>query len=316
MKKISIIIPVYNVEKYLSECIESVLNYRGIEIILVDDGSTDGSGKICDKYALKNKNITVIHQKNKGLSGARNSGIKKASGDYLMFVDSDDLLIPNINLGAITKEDTDIIVYKWKYFYEDSNLYKSFQDYDDYSELQYFDTINRMIQTGQISISACNKMVKKDLIVKNNLYFEEGLLSEDVDWSLRLYLAAKSISVKNQDIYIYRQNRSGSITTTKSKKTIDSLFYIIDKWYSYNYPNEKTKNTYYCYLAYWYLILLTAIRTKKDKKRASKYKDLLKYDSNYKVKKATKLIKVIGTQVTIYILRIYKKLHAKGKISI
>lgn len=316
MKKISIIVPVYNVEKYLSECIESVLNYKGVEVILVDDGSTDNSGEICDKYASKNKNIIVIHQKNKGLSGARNSGIKKATGDYLMFVDSDDLLIPNINLDAITKENADIIVYKWKYFYEDSNLYKSFQDYDDYSELNYFETIDKMIQTGQISISACNKIVKRSLIIDNDLFFKEGLLSEDIDWSLRLYLVAETISVKNEEIYIYRQNREGSITNTKTKQAVDSLFYIINKWYSYNYPNDSIKNAYYCYLAYWYLILLTTIDQKEDKEKAAKYRDLLKYNENYKVKKTTTLMKFFGAKATVLLLKLYRQLHRKGVISL
>ena len=101
--KVSIIIPVYNVEKYLEECVNSILNQKikNYEIILVDDGSTDSSGEICDKMSANNQEITVIHQKNQGLSEARNSGIKKATGEYLMFVDSDDFINENVNLNKI-----------------------------------------------------------------------------------------------------------------------------------------------------------------------------------------------------------------------
>lgn len=316
MNQISVIVPIYNVEKYLPECIESILQYDFFEVILIDDGSTDRSGKICDKYAAKNKNIIVIHQKNKGLSGARNSGIRKATGDYLMFVDSDDLLIPNVDLDAITKEGTDIIAYKWKYYYENSKKYKSFHDYSDYSKLNYSDTLKKMVQTGELSISACNKMVKRSLITDNNIFFKEGLLSEDVDWSMRLYLVAKSLTLINDEIYIYRQGRPNSITSIKSRRTIDSLFYIIDKWYKYTYQNKQTKNIYYSYIAYWYLILLTTIDDKYEKRKANKYKILLEYDDNYKVKRANKLIKIIGLNMTIQILKLYRKMHQGGIISL
>ena len=101
--KLSIIIPVYNVEKYLSICLDSVLaqDLKNIEVIMVDDGSTDNSGEICDKYSNKYSNFIAIHQKNKGLSGARNTGIKKSKGEFLMFIDSDDFINKNVSLNSI-----------------------------------------------------------------------------------------------------------------------------------------------------------------------------------------------------------------------
>ena len=112
---VSVIIPVYNVEKYLEECIDSVLaqTYQNIEIILVDDGSTDSSGLICDRYAEKNTNISVIHQKNSGLSAARNSGLNKANGDYIYFLDSDDYISADAieKLFSIAENDKSDIVF-------------------------------------------------------------------------------------------------------------------------------------------------------------------------------------------------------------
>ena len=96
MKKLlSVVVPVYNVEKYLDRCIKSIINqtYKNLEIILVDDGSVDTSGKICDKYAFKDKRINVIHKENEGLSEARNTGVKLSKGNYITFVDSDDILM-------------------------------------------------------------------------------------------------------------------------------------------------------------------------------------------------------------------------------
>ena len=123
MTKISVIIPVYNVEKYLSKCIESVLeqDFSDYEIILIDDGSTDTSGKLCDEYAENYSAIKVIHQQNKGLGGARNTGIEAAEGQYLLFVDSDDYIRDNIMTflyDTAVCNDSDIVAFGMDYVYE------------------------------------------------------------------------------------------------------------------------------------------------------------------------------------------------------
>ena len=111
---ISIIVPVYNVEKYLSKCIDSIINqtYKNIEIILIDDGSTDSSGAICDKYALVDSRIHVLHIENSGVSNARNVGLNHATGDYIGFVDSDDYIEPNMYellLEELIADDVDVV---------------------------------------------------------------------------------------------------------------------------------------------------------------------------------------------------------------
>ena len=124
--KFSFIIPVYNVAQYLDECIKSVLrqSYKDYEIVLVDDGSTDGSEKLCDKYASEYERIRVIHQKNAGVSVSRNVGIQAAKGEYFIFIDSDDVWIGD-KLGLLaekTKEEPDIIAFEYQNFYEIKEL--------------------------------------------------------------------------------------------------------------------------------------------------------------------------------------------------
>ncbi|WP_440249335.1 glycosyltransferase family 2 protein [Dialister succinatiphilus] len=112
--KASVIVPVYNVEKYIHRCVDSILkqSYRNLELILVDDGSTDHSGRICDEYEKRDNRVRVIHQKNTGLSGARNTGIRQSTGDFLFFVDSDDYVSPHLfekGLAAFDKSGADMI---------------------------------------------------------------------------------------------------------------------------------------------------------------------------------------------------------------
>lgn len=321
--KLSIIIPVYNVEKYLAQCIESILVQKNTEceIILVDDGSIDDSGKICDEYASNVDNIVVVHQKNKGLAGARNTGIRQASGEYIMFVDSDDFLNESVNLNnLICNLSADIIQYKWIYFFEKTGVFRMFEDYPNYENKPYWNVISDEIKEGILSISACNKIVRRSVLIDNNLFFDESLLSEDIDWSLRLYLKASSICVVNEDVYVYRQQREGSITTSSKKESIVSLFRIIKKWYHFDYPNSEIKNIYLSYLAYQYLILLT-ISNKKNcdnlmKKEILKYKEILKFDRNFKVRMSNQVFNILGIKLGLVILKLYWELRKKNFVKI
>ena len=324
--KISIIVPVYNVEKYLEECVESILNqtFQNFELILIDDGSTDTSGKKCDRLATEHSKIKVIHKKNGGLSSARNCGIEIAIGEYLMFIDSDDFLLNNKCLMKISQylNDCDVLQYKMKYFYEKHNKYIELKDIYDITKLdKYSDKINKLVCDGCLSISACDKIVLRKFILENKLFFEEGLISEDVHWSLELYTKEPKIKIINVPIYSYRQQRKDSITSDQNNaKRIESQIRIIEYWYNYNYRNEELRNAYYNYLAYLYLILVTSYSKNYDSKmynaKIKEYKLLLNYDQHYKVQKAKKLMRIIGYTLTIKILIVYKKLYKKGIIKI
>ena len=183
--KISVIIPTYNVERYLSTCIEGITNqsYKNIEIILVDDGSNDTSGEICDRYAQKDDRILVIHKKNGGLSDARNVGIKKASGEYIVFVDSDDFLCDKHFFSEVVKRiqltKPDVLNYVYvKYFNEGKRIvpyigYKADLPIDKKSlkaQLKY------IFDEGLYIASACNKIVRKD-ILSDYMLFKKGKFS-------------------------------------------------------------------------------------------------------------------------------------------
>lgn len=321
-KHLSIIIPVYNVENYLETCINSILkkNIDNYEIILIDDGSTDKSGAICDEYSKKYDEIKVYHQKNRGLSGARNTGIRHANGEFIMFIDSDDYISEHVDLKKIVDNlKSDITQYKWIYFYENRNKYVYFPDHHNYKGA-VVDILKRKVQDGSISVSACDKIIRKKVLEKNKILFKEGILSEDLDWSLRLYLNIKTIEDINEDVYVYRQQRKGSITSKIKQKNIMDLYNIIHNWYNYEYEDKRYRDVYYNYLAYHYITLLCLINkkncSKELKKRIYDMKELLDYTENNKVKLCQKLFKMVGKRGGILILKMYIYLKNKGIVKI
>lgn len=194
MKKLSIIVPVYNVQRYLSECIESIIiSKKKLEIILVDDGSTDESSKICDEYEKRDKRIKTFHKKNGGVSSARNFGINKATGDYIMFVDSDDIL----------SKDWDKIIKHIKFddiYYYNSSL----DDKNDKNKmLKYITGAN----DNNIYISGVySKIYRRDFLLNNNIRFNDKLINgEDMIFNIEAVLSAKTIKIVKYHYYYYRQ---------------------------------------------------------------------------------------------------------------
>ena len=256
--KLSIIIPIYNVENYLRKCIDSVLNQDlssdEYEIILVDDGSPDGCPQICDAYALKSQElevksqeyplIRVIHRENGGLSAARNSGIEVAKGDYVMFVDSDDYIEPNV-LGTLVRsmeeKQLDVLRYRLQYVnpqYEVYNPYKSdpFKG-NDYSEIPT-DGVSFLNTRLNTQCYAWQFIIKQSLIVKNEgmkelkseCLFTPGIYFEDTDWTPRMLCRAKRVASTETVVYNYLV-REGSITnavnSSKQRKVLDDKMHLI-----------------------------------------------------------------------------------------
>lgn len=244
MDKISIIIPVYNVEKYIHTSIESVLNqtYSNLEIILVDDGTKDNCGKICDEYKKKDNRIKVIHQENMGLAEARNSGMKIATGKYIMFLDSDDFYEKNsceVLYNEITKRDADFVIgnyihvdtegNKWENPLFDAKIYTNFKlSIRDYQKS--FFVMNSVVW---------NKIYKREFIEKMNLKFIKGTLAEDAIFSTFCYVHSSNAYFINDIVYNYRQNAANStISTTCTKK----YFEKIDEAYKLIFENFETTN--------------------------------------------------------------------------
>lgn len=231
---ISVIVPVYKVEKLLNKCVDSIINqtYKDIEIILVDDGSPDNCGTICDDYALKDSRIVVIHKKNGGLSSARNAGIDIAKGEYLMFVDSDDYVEPNFCEKAfqIIKENN-VTCASFGYFEHKNNIIRSLGTINP-RIINAEEGILSVITSNDIIFNlACNKIFHKNLF--RTIRFPNGKLFEDQGTTYKLFDAAGMIYVDSSPLYHYVR-RKDSITAgnntgdTSSSRDFNDIY---DSWY-------------------------------------------------------------------------------------
>ena len=309
MPTVSVIIPVYNVEKYLDQCMESVTNqtYTDLEIILVDDGSKDSSGAICDRWAEKDSRIKVIHKPNGGLADARNHGMAAAQGEWILHLDSDDWYEKDNHIELLVSHanstHSDIVCFNYKRFYETS---RTFSDALCISKEEN-PSLMHMVDNKIYTSSACLKLMKRDLLCENHINFEKGVLSEDIEFASKVLLCAKKISFCSESCYIYRQ-RENSITTSISKKHVDDLVYIIDKMSK----AENRTDEYNSYLAFQYCtVLINAHIAKADKqtfKKIFSYKWLLQYDSGNIVKLVHTVSRFTGIRICSYILYLYFQL--------
>ncbi|MBY3623490.1 glycosyltransferase family 2 protein [Acinetobacter sp. CUI P1] len=233
--KFSIIIPIYKVEKYITQCINSVIlqTYQNIEIILVDDGSPDSCPEICDNYSENDIRIKVIHKHNEGLSSARNEGINIATGDFLIFLDSDDWIesdfVENI-WKSIHNIDPDIVVINVRSYFENRNTYiekkYSLTKSELYSGVEAYEYL---YENSDFWGAAWQFVVKRSFLQEINLKFVNGIYHEDERYSPELLLSANKISFCNTAFYVNRSGRDGSIVNSLNiKKEFDKLFIIED----------------------------------------------------------------------------------------
>ena len=221
MKLLSVIVPVYNVEKYLERCLKSILNqtYENMEILLIDDGSTDTSLKICNEYAKKDKRIRVIHQENKGLSATRNVGLDNMKGDYVSFVDSDDWINPNIYDLAIKnmeKSNADVLDFGCKKVMQYENMEKGKVDSYSIREYRNDEILERYLYRGLTSKNAPFTMWRK--IFKKEVFREirlpEGRINEDIITVFRVLMNCKLMLETDYLGYFYFQD---NISLTRGK---------------------------------------------------------------------------------------------------
>lgn len=220
MKTISVIVPVYNTGAYLEECVASIVaqTYKDLEIILVDDGSTDGSGAICDKLASCNQRVKVFHRQNAGVSEARNYGMGRANGEYISFCDSDDVLSPDLYkmlVDALEAHGVDRVVGGYQYLYEGGRTVYCKPRMPD--GLYTADEIIKiMIDDGSMSgflfSGVYNSLFKKSIIEENNLRFDSSIkYNEDSLFSFRYMLNSRSIySMQSVPTYSYRQHEASA----------------------------------------------------------------------------------------------------------
>ncbi len=224
---ISIIIPIYNSEIYLKKCIESVVNqtYKELEIILLDDGSTDASREICEEYEKKDRRIRLVRLTNKGVSNARNLGLKIATGEYVSFIDSDDNVDPNFIMkmyDSCKKNDTEICVVNVNYEYSNQIERPLQLETKILSKEEYYKAL-----TGGAKGFVTNKMYKKSIL--NDIYFDtEITIGEDLLFNVKVAKNVKRISILNEYLYNYYQNPKSAYNSTYNEKKISEI-YAYDK---------------------------------------------------------------------------------------
>lgn len=213
--KISVIVPVYNVEQYLPRCIDSILaqTFTDFELLLIDDGSTDNSGKICDEYAEKDKRIRVWHKENGGVSSARNVGLDNSCGDWICFVDSDDAVESNWLSCYAESFDADLIVQGFQIIYSNGTKYTATQDEKLKKDEQRYELVYLLAKAGMLN-PPWNKCYRSKIIKQNCMKFAEKIsLSEDLIFVLDFLTYSKSLHVRNNFTYIY--NRPNSTLSLK-----------------------------------------------------------------------------------------------------
>ena len=285
MPKISVIVPVYNVEKYLYKCINSILEqtFNEFELILVNDGSTDNSGNICDEYAIKDRRVIVIHKENGGLSSARNAGLDIAKGSYISFIDSDDWIARDMyetlfDVGL--KNDLDIVQCGYTSVYENSEIKA-----DVYSEEIMFihdnEILIKFFFNKDITSIVCDKIYKKQLFME--IRFPVGQLLEDAFILSDIYSNAESMAVLKNVKYYYLQ-REGSIM-----KSGPSIHLMISSFQAYvnrikvaskkqdiNLYNKAISGLASDFFQYYRLIFLSDMNINKKKELTCELKNWYK----------------------------------------
>lgn len=230
---ISIIIPVYNVKLYLEKCIDSVLDqtYTKIEILLIDDGSTDDSPRICDTYALKDNRIKVIHQQNQGAAVARNTGLENATGEYIVFVDSDDFInekmIEKLYI-ALKQTDSDLSICNFKYTSENGKEI-ALKETDIKNEVLYTEEIiDKLFQNNNCGyIVIWNKMYKKDLW--KQIRYPVGVIYEDEAVIHHIFSKCKKVATISDELYYYRQVSGSIMHSERNEKNLDKYLALADR---------------------------------------------------------------------------------------
>lgn len=259
---ISIIVPVYNVELYLSDCLDSILsqNYNDYEVICINDASNDNSEKILHEYAKCYSQIKIVtHLKNRGLSVARNTGLEIARGKYILFIDSDDMIMPDtlVELHQVTMQNqVDIVYFDMVEMYHDTYIdgndidKKSSVNSEIYSGRELF---CKFIENGQMKSEVCRQFIRREFLEEFGIRFYDGILHEDELFSFMCAMSAFKVTNLNVKYYIYRQ-RPGSIMSNRNHLRAESVFVILVQilayWASHVFTDRENMaiNDYYANL--------------------------------------------------------------------
>lgn len=315
----SIVVPIYNAEQYLQECVNSVLEqtFKDFELILVDDGSTDRSSALCDEYAANDPRVKVIHKVNGGQSSARNAGIATANGAYAVFLDSDDLFAYSNfleDLKNAADADTDIIVFRYRKYYG-TRTESVGAALDDLKGAPDDILLTELVKRDTFFCSCWSKTVRMDLLKKHGIHFDESLCCEDMDWYYSVLEHAKQFKVLDKECIFYRQ-RENSVTSTFKKKSVTDYIFTIEKWYQKITAMDASpkKNALLSSLAKLYCnLLISYSRHAKDLKAEKKaifaFKPLLQHRLNPRTAMFYKLSKIAGLNGLCTMLNLIDKVR-------
>jgi len=308
--KVSIIVPVYNTENYIEQSVDSILSqdYKNLEIILVNDGSTDSSPEICKKYAEKDKRIVVIDKPNGGAADSRNLGIQMCTGKWIMFMDSDDFFRTDYVISTVVKKaelnKNDIVCFNYKRFYEDKNKYSKNYYRTDGKEL----TVDEIIQSNIYTSAVWIKLIRADIIKNNGILFRVDEIAEDIGFCAELLRLKPDISFCEDAVYVYR-DRAGSKTNTIGEAYIEDAYSIVSRLMSVHTEDEN----YMAFVAFQYCTLLINMNFSKIsddlRKKIYEMNYLLKYNKIFKVKLIYFADKILGTRFTSKLLFTYFKIN-------
>lgn len=249
MDLVSIIVPVHNAEKFLNKCVDSILNqsYKKIEVILINDGSTDNSGEICEYYSKKDDRVKVLHQRNLGPSVARNNGIHKASGKYIQLVDSDDYIDRDMTEVLVNevKKNVDLVLCGYRYLYKSDNNETIIKNSNIYEKTyitkhEFLNRFGILFKDYYINY-ICNKLYHRDIIIKHNIKFDSSLAwGEDLLFNINYLNHCNIISIVDKLLYNYNKYNENSITASFNK----DLYSNQQKMYTYVRKFLKENNSY------------------------------------------------------------------------
>lgn len=312
MGKVSIIVPIYNVEKYIERCIKSLISqtYRDIEILLINDGSPDDSKTICEKYEKIDKRIKLYNKENGGLSDARNYGLKRATGEYILFVDSDDYIESNaveVLISEMQKDNLDIVA--GNAILEADGEDKKYLDITKHNDNKVTDGLEYYVSSNEedfFQASPCVYMYKRELILENNLFFEKGILHEDEEWTPRVMIKAKRVKYINFVFYHYTVSRENSIMNSKDKtKNMVDLLNTYKKLEKIFNETEASKEQHKKMNDYLCRVYINACVLEPVDQRV--------YKENVDYKFIFRNAKKLKTKIKLLIFLISKKLYRKLK---
>ena len=276
---LSIIIPVYNAEKYLDDCFESIKrqSFKNYEVIIIDDGSSDCSPQICDLYQREDARVTVFHIKNAGPSNARNLGFRKAKGRYIYCIDNDDYISDEKYFQKIFNEignsNLDILLTGATYWKENENNPARILNYSRVPNIDMekpYDIVTWLVKNKMYETSCWTKVIRRKFLIEYEFFFDETLLVEDLDWNMRFLQKVKTLKLfcESSYVHIYRQNSITASLGEKRYQGCKNQIDVIDKWatfYKNSCDNVQLREAMLSYLSYQFFITLGRYSTLEKK---------------------------------------------------